>query len=280
MTHFRKSQFSIHEENKRSRDETIIKVAERANPSVQDFQIEDIQENGRHDYSAVKAKYGPLAASDPDRVAKSQKDRRFVLNSLLRDPLSVEQEERRAIEESVRDRVSALTDEAKSLGYNEGFKEGLQKGHEEALQRFRVENSPKVEQLDLMIKSAEAAKNEIFKANERFLIELIFSIAKKMILKELNIDKEYLIRLANELIHRVGVRENIKLTIHPDDAEILEALEHGIKQNYSQLENLNIDISNQASRGGCRIESEWNVIDAKIDAQLEAIHDTLIGAGV
>ena len=63
-------------------------------PTITDYEIPELEQIGKKDYEFNKKKLGPLASTDPDIQHKNQKDQRFSLNPLVRDPLAVEQERR------------------------------------------------------------------------------------------------------------------------------------------------------------------------------------------
>src|SRR4051794_15717665 len=115
MSKFKPNDFKIHSEREGSvSDVRVVKLDTPEAPTVRQFQFDRLKRAGEGEYEVVKQKYGALAATDPARASRTQKDRRFTLNPLLREPLSVEEEERRVIEEKVRARVAAVADEAKA----------------------------------------------------------------------------------------------------------------------------------------------------------------------
>src|SRR4051812_27273748 len=101
MSKIKANQFDIKSDSKHSAEIKVTPFDVGAEPIVKEFTFEPIKYNGAGTYHSVKSKFGPLAATDPERLSRTQKDRRFQLNPLLREPLSVEQEERRVIEEKV-----------------------------------------------------------------------------------------------------------------------------------------------------------------------------------
>ena len=258
-------------------DIRVLKTDASAEPVVEQFHFGKLQKNGVQGYAATKAKFGPLAATDADRVAKSKKDGRFKINDLLRDPLSIEEEERRVVEEKVRERVAAVSEDSKREATAVGYEEGLIKGHEEAFKKFSRESKERLDKFDAFLLECENAKRDIFQANERVLIELMYRIAQMVLLTELKTDKEFIARLARELIERIGVRENITVLIHPDDIATIDMIRVGLEKAMGTLTNLNIEPSTQVARGGCAIETEWNAIDASLETQLNGIYDALIG---
>jgi flagellar biosynthesis/type III secretory pathway protein FliH len=259
-------------------DVRVVKLDVSVEPVVEQYQFGKIRRAGERDYASVKAKYGPIAATDQDRPERSQRDRKFSINPLLRDPLAVEDEERRAIDERVEARIAAVIQETKDKARQDGYEEGLQKGYAAALANFQRENTERVESFQRLIGEMEQAKAEIFRANERFLIELVFQVARQVALRELKTDRDYVLRLCRGVIERLGVRENIRVRLHPDDMLSVPLLQEGLDKALGGLKNLQVEPSAQVELGGCLVESEWNAIDARIETQLRGLHDALVAA--
>jgi flagellar assembly protein FliH len=277
MTKFKSSDFHIQSETGKSTEIRVTELDANQRPDVKPFEFRVLKRSGEGDYQDIKDRYGPIAATDPERAHRSQKDRRFSLNPLLRDPLSVEDEERRIIEEKVGEKIRAVSEEAKAAAFDQGYQEGLKKGFEESFKKLQAESAQSIAHFNQLVSEAERAKEEIFQANERFLIELIFRIARTVLLKELHADKEHLLRLAKELVNRVGVRDNITLKISPEDADTISMLKGGLEKAFGNLTNLNVETSSKIKPGGCKIETEWNAIDTNLDTQLQGIYEALIG---
>ena len=277
MSKFKPTDFNISPEPESLTDIRVKPLDSGGKPEVKEFQFKSLQPPAGGQYHSVKTKYGPLAATDPERNDRSQKDRRFSLNPLLKSPLSVEQEERRVMEEKVRARIQTLADSAKAEAAELGYAAGLKKGFEEAFKKFKDESAESLAKFNQLVSEAEFAKVEIFRANERFLIELVFRIARMVLLKEISEDKEYILRIAKELVSRVGARDNITIRINTEDAKKIEMLKESLEKAYGHLTNLNIEASTQVSRGGCQIETEWSAIDASVETQLQRVYESLIG---
>lgn len=214
-----------------------MKPDNASSPEVKSF---DYSKFSTHvgDYNKVKSMYGSFAVTDAERDHKAQKDKRFNLSPLLRGPLSVEEEEKRALDERVRSRVEALSKEARDQARTDGYADGLHRGYQEAFDKFREEGAQRLARLDELLSNFEGAKEDVFRANERFLLELIYRISRMVILKELSVDKDYLLRLIKELIDRVGVRENITIRLNPEELKTLSMLEEDISENIGTLLSL------------------------------------------
>jgi len=257
-------------------DVRVVKLDQDSTPVVRSFEFERLSSPGQGGYEAVKSRYGALAATDNERGSRTQKDRRFSLSELIREPLSVEQEERRVIEEKVRARVAAMSEEAKAEAAAVGYEDGLEKGYQEAFQKFQQEGAERIAEFEKMLQQAESAKQEIFHANERFLVELVFRVARTILLRELKADKEYVVRLAREVVDRVGVRDNVTVKLNPEDLTSATMLKEGLEKSFGEMNNLNVEASSQVRRGGCIVETEWNLIDASIEEQLQHVYQALI----
>src|SRR4051812_19908756 len=132
MTPFEKTDFHISTSSEDPTEVRIVKIDTQAAPVISEFAFRALKAPGQGSYEKNKAKFGPIAATDPERAGRPQKDRRFSLNPLVREPLSVEEEERRVIEEKVRARIDAMADEAKAEAAAVGYEDGLEKGYQEA----------------------------------------------------------------------------------------------------------------------------------------------------
>lgn len=277
MSKFRVMDFKVETEPKKISEIKVNAIESPQTPQVKSFELADLKRVSDVDYSSVKSKYGPLAATDQERMQRGQKDRRFSLDPLLRDPLSVEQEEQRVMETKINAQIQSLAERAKESASAVGYQDGLKKGFDEAFKKFQSEGQVRLEKFGQLIAEVEHAKNEIFTANEKFLIDLIYRISRMVLLRELSVDRDYLLRLAKELILKVGAKDNVTLRVNSDDAETIGMLKAGIEKAFGQLANLTVESSSQVKRGGCQIETEWSAIDASIETQLDGIHESLFG---
>ena len=261
-----------------SPDSRVMKVEQEAKTVVQQFQFGRIDRPGEGDYNAAKARFGALAATDSDRKARTRKDERFVMNPMLRERLSIEDEEKRAIDERVALEVAMLREESRLQGFTQGQEEGRTQGHEEAFAKFTEEAMPKLDGLDALVRSFEGAREEIFAANERYWVDLVFRVCKMILLREIETDRDYVHRLARSLIDRVGVRDNIRLSVPLREMETISTLKESLEASFGGLANLQIEAV-PGLEGGCRLETRWNAIDAGLDTQLRGLALALLGPG-
>jgi flagellar biosynthesis/type III secretory pathway protein FliH len=254
----------------------IVKGEAAVKTTVSSFQLDKLRKTGPHGYQETKAKYGALAATDADRQARTQKDKGFHLSPLLREPLAVEAEEQRAIQERVDRAIADISERTRAEASRKGYQQGLEKGYTEAFQRFKKEADGHMTRIEAILHEMEEAKHEVYRANEQFLVEMIFRVARMVMLKELSADKEYLMRLTRELVERVGVKDNIRIRLNPNDILSMELVRENLEKTIGAMKNLHIEESKEVGIGGCIVETEWNAIDASIETQLQGIRNALI----
>jgi flagellar biosynthesis/type III secretory pathway protein FliH len=247
-----------------------------AHTEVKEFVFRSFKVQTAETYQEARSHFGPLAATDGDLPQRSQKDKRFSLNPLMRESLSVHEEEKRVIDERVRKLVTELSDVSKQEAAAQGYQDGLKKGFEEAFKQLQKEAAERVERFDLFLSEVENAKQEVFRANERFLVDLVFRIAKMLLLKDLAVDRSYVQRLVTELVNRIGVKDHITIKISPKDYQNVEVFKNDIQKLLGGMSNLNIESHSNVPEGGCEVETEWNVMSAKIDSQIETLHRSLL----
>jgi len=277
MANFKLTDFSVKGEAARSERITVSDLDSYVDVRVERFTVSAFKKAGVNNYPEIKEKFGPLAVTDPARASRSQKDRRFSLNPLLRDPLSVEQEEQRAIDEKVKVLVEYLALETKKAAEEVGYQAGLKRGSEEALVRIQGQAEESLLKFQQLIAEMENARVEVFRQNEKFLIGLVFRLAKMVTLKELSIDREYLLRVTKTLVESVGVQDNTVLKINAEDEQFITAIRENLFKIFGEMRNLNIEVSSEVSRGGCRIETEWSAIDVNVEEQFNRIQAALLG---
>lgn len=274
---FVRNNSQLKEDPTKDTERRVMKVEMPVGFDVQDYGYQKIVRKEDGDYSRTKKVYGIKASTEKEQSKKKKRDDRFKINPLLKAPLGVEDEERRVIEQLVAEGIKSAEADARKKAAEKGYEEGYKEGYDKAYDKYRQEGTERLNQLREFLKSCESAKVDIFKANERVLIDLVYRIAKKVIEKELETDREYVKRILLDVIDKVGVRENIRLKVNPDDLVSVEKLEKDLKDQLGNLENLNIDTSNKIPKSGCTVETEWNVIDASLETKFKGVYDALVG---
>ncbi|MDR3606756.1 MAG: FliH/SctL family protein [Oligoflexia bacterium] len=241
----------------------VVKTQEAVTQSVQEFELQRL--GGRHAMPSPRQR----------AQAESVHHDRFKMSQLAKEALGAEEQEKREMAEAIRKRVELETEAARAVGVKEGYVEGLEKGRIEAFERYRKVFDEKLNRLEEIVRSFETAKTAVFEANQKFLIDLSFRVGRSVLLRELSTDRDYVSRLARELLEKTELRENLTLKINPSDLALVDELKNGLQAEFGNLRNISVETSSEVRGGGAVLETEWGAIDAGIDTQLANLYAAL-----
>ena len=128
------------------------------------------------------------------------------------------------------------------------------------------------EQLAGTISEVSTLYGVIANQAERDLIELALEIAKKIVHREVTIDREVALTLARVTLGRLHSRTSAAVHLHPEDSVYVSANRE--KLNFHGAVEIIEDRS--ISLGGCLVRTEMGDIDARIEPQFDEISRGLL----
>lgn len=164
-----------------------------------------------------------------------------------------EASEMRASAEKVRN-------EAKEAGYREGFSRGAAQWAQAVK---AAQNSLKA--------ALEGAKPEV--------VRMALRVAEKVLRQKLETTPEAMLPMVDEALRSLQGQQQtrIVLRVHPADQKILEARRQHWLERHPGISGLQVVVDEEMSRGGCRIESEFGMVDATVETQIQVIERHLLG---
>jgi flagellar assembly protein FliH len=117
------------------------------------------------------------------------------------------------------------------------------------------------------IEQVACLAEEISNRHEKQLVELALQIAKKVVAREVTIDREIAFTLVKVSLGKLHSRAVAEVHLNPEDFAYVES--HREKLNFRGSLELVEDKS--ISIGGCLIHTETGDIDARIESQFEEI---------
>lgn len=160
--------------------------------------------------------------------------------------------------------LDALRAQAKEQGHAEGLAEGRVRGLEEG-------RSQAAQEREAFRQLAESFSSEVARADDVIaedLLKLSLDIAKAMLKTALNVQPELVLPIVGESVRYLSsLQHPALLFLHPDDAPIVREHmgEELAKAGWRVAEDAHV------ARGGCRIETASNQIDASINGRWERI---------
>ena len=164
--------------------------------------------------------------------------------------------------------------EAHSRAIEEAAMEkGLQKANQTIADEVAAKADEIRQQLTQTISEIAQVRQEIVAQTENEMVRLALEIARKIVNREVSIDREIAVTLARVALGRLNNRVVAAVHLHPEDFVYvnnhLEKLEfHG---------SLELVEDRSVQPGGCLVRTAAGDVDARIEAQFEEISNGLLG---
>ncbi len=169
--------------------------------------------------------------------------------------------------EDTHSHVKSIFDSANEDGYKKGFQEGYDDGKEKS---------------DALIVEANKIKGNYLKEREEILsniekdvICLVMSLCEKILNQKLENDKEAIISIILKGIDSLNVKENLIIKVSKEDYDIVEMSKQRILAMANLIEDIQIRVDSNLSKGGCIIEGSRGIVDVSLDLQIEEMKKLL-----
>lgn len=159
-------------------------------------------------------------------------------------------------------------DEGRTQGRAEGHAEGFTAGSAEGEQAAQLE----LEQLRTVAASFGEAVAQADETIARDVLDLALRLARGMVRTGLDVRPELIMSVVRDAINQLPIlQQPALLTLNPQDAELVR---HGMADELASggwriIENAAI------ARGGCRVETASNQIDAQVEARWQRLTHAL-----
>ncbi len=174
-------------------------------------------------------------------------------------------------EEDIYARIKASEKE----GYEKGYEKGYAAGYEKGIKDGEKEALLKLKRLEGIIEELEGYKGKKTHELLPLIIDLSLEIAKRVIHKEVELDKNIVMYIAQDAIKKVEEsEESIVIKVNPLDYEVMVANINLLKEQ-SGLKNISVEPQSNISPGGCYIEMQTGEIDSRIEEQIKEISDAV-----
>ncbi len=180
-------------------------------------------------------------------------------------------------------RQAALTaDEREEQAYQKGFAEGkaqgLSDGELAGLERGTEKIAPLISSLKEALIQLSAIREETFDKIENEVVQLAIAIARKVICREVSIDKETVVCVAREALTKVDDPGKIKIKMNPSDLQFINETKYQLSNLVADVNKVTFEGEESIQSGGCVIETELGEIDARIEKQLQAVEESFRSA--
>lgn len=172
--------------------------------------------------------------------------------------------------------LEAIRTAAHDEGYAEGLEAGQAEGHaagyEEGLALGRAEAAEELEHLRRLATTFGDAVNEADAAITNDVLELALHLARGMVRTAFDVRPDFIIPVVREAIDYLpNLQQPALLILHPEDALIVKSgIGHELDKNGWRIVE-----DDTIARGGCRVDTASNQIDAQIAARWQRLTQAL-----
>jgi type III secretion protein L len=144
---------------------------------------------------------------------------------------------------------------------------------EQAREQGRAEGLGELNQI--LARTSQRA-DELTKGWEQNMLRLSVRVAEKIIGEQLKVQPETIVSIVREALR--GTRPGRRLSIQVNEAEAQQVRSRvdRLRDSVSASSDIEIVASPSVAPGGCVIESELGVIDARLETQLKCLEDILV----
>lgn len=157
-----------------------------------------------------------------------------------------------------REKAKREAAELRAAEEQKGFKEGLDKWAKQ-------------------IASLEKSQKDLRDDMRKQIVELVIQCGKKILGRELELSQDAIVDIVSQALRPVATHKHATIYVCKEDAEALEANKKQLHTVLEGTETLAIGVRSDIERGGCVIETEAGIINAKIDVLWESLELALLG---
>lgn len=158
------------------------------------------------------------------------------------------------------------------------YKHGVEDGTAMGLEQGRQEIQGAMAQLKTVTDDLAAYRDHLTRDVDEIVVQLSLAIAKMLIHREVEQHPELVKKVVTEALKQVEDRRRVIVKVHPEDWQQIQGFEQEFHEAVNGIRDLEIKEDSLIRRGGCLIESDSGIVDARIETQVEEIASGVLGS--
>jgi len=154
----------------------------------------------------------------------------------------------------------------------EAFAQGFAQGERAGAEASAVQAEAMLRRMAQAIEEIASLRHRIARDTEQQMVQLALTVARRIIQREVAVDRELVMAIARVAIDRVGDAAQVTVRLSPEDCAAITAANH----DGWPAGHVTVVADARLPRGGCRVESELGNIDAGVEAQLQEMTRALL----
>ena len=151
------------------------------------------------------------------------------------------------------------------------FEEGRVKGIDEGRAQCQATVDEQLNRAIQLANQIGRARVAALEERDRDVVEVALAISQKIILQEVETDKELIVRQVRQILGQLLNKNLVTLKVHPQDLAVLQPLHDALRAEFLDGDHLSIEGNEDIQPGGCLVEQVGLQLDARIQQQLETV---------
>ena len=210
----------------------------------------------------------------------SAKENSFKISSVVRLHRGMEAQEAREYDERIRENVDLQVNKVKDEAFRKGYDEGIERGRREVYENMKETSEEKLEKLTEIVSLLMKEKEDVLRREKNEVYNLVKSLTKWIILRELKDDDDYVKRLIEKMISEIGANQRVLIQVGAQQFESIPEILDFIKNMIGDIDNVRVEIDYDISDRGIVIETENGIIKGTLEEQFTALDRLFETAGL
>ncbi len=195
----------------------------------------------------------------------------FIFSNVVEEFRGIKDQKQKELDQLIIDEINKREIQIRDKWEQDGFTKGQLLGHEEVLKISEKKINEQLDVLKSMIEEIKIFKSHLLHTQKTPIINLIKSLTKWIILKEVKNDNDFLNRLLEKLILELGLKENLLIKVRKEDLSLIPRALEVIEAKIGKLTNVRIETDQDLLERGIIIESQNGILDGSLEAQFQEL---------
>ncbi len=151
--------------------------------------------------------------------------------------------------------------------------EAWQKGYAEGIEAAAKQYEETLEEADGIRREAATEHDKLLADMEDEIISMVISVSRKVVARELELDKESILSLVKQAIDQCSNKSSISVKVSPDDYECLMEKKDKLLATLEGVGDIEIRQELSLKAGACIIETPFGNMDAGVNTKLRMIEE-------
>lgn len=151
------------------------------------------------------------------------------------------------------------------------FAKGRQKGIEEGHAQCQAKVDEELKRAIHLANQIGRARVAALEERDRDIVEVALAISHKILLREVETDKELIVRQVRQILGLLPNKNLVTLKVHPQDIHALKPLHEALRAEFLDGDHLIIEGHEAVQPGGCLVEQAGLQLDATLQQQLATV---------